>query len=1065
MSFLYLPTMPFKIYRSSAGSGKTFTLVKEYLRLALTSSKPDHYRGILAVTFTNKAAEEMKSRVLSALRILSKPNPEKDNLGKILIEELNVSAQTLSERSAAVLKHMLHHYSDVSISTIDKFSHRLIRTFSQDLGLSINFEVELDKDVLEQGVLDELMNKVGSDSTLTSALVDLVQSTTEDEKGWNIDDRIKNFIAVLFSEESRFHLDHLSKIELKEFGRLRKKLNKKLSEAKKELRQIGKSAIGSFKNHGLPASSISGGANGIHSYFSRLEKGVFKEASSTIIGRAENGKWHGGKASTEEKNAIDQLIPALTEGFEKAEELIPTVNYHQIIFNHIYGVALLDEMQRILAQLQEEEEVVHIGEFNHMISNVVITESAPFIYERIGARYHHFLVDEFQDTSILQWFNLLPLIDESLAHDNLCLIVGDAKQSIYRWRDGDVRQFTKLPGIHKPPHVAEKLASQEGLSQLFAARENALKAAKDLQNLESNYRSTATVVEFNNQLFDSLRNQMPVDFQEMYDDCKQRITNDKEGLVEAKMLRNPAGGTSWPEYNELVQNQIKNWVDECLEDGYAPGDIAVIFRTNKDAIATALYLIENGYNVVSSESLLINSSPKVRLLVNIAAFLSDPSNTTNTAELIENFAGLTNGSVTLSQLLRDSNGGKNTKYIFDLLYQYYPRINWKSLQQETPYGLFSIIIDGLFKNSSEPHLSFFLNEVLAFTQNKRKSLGDFLEFWVEKRHKLSIALEESDNAISIITIHKSKGLEFPIVIHPYADYPTKPGGNSIWAYLTDVDVLPVDRLRIKSTKALENTPFSDDFDLENSLEQMDMFNELYVALTRAKNRLYISGRLKNKPAEDANPSTAIQYVQKHLLSIPEYNTSELTISIGSRDKVERKAVESSNLSLHRTGNPFWHERLSLAQPTVAVNDDDKKTNARLRGIAIHDALANINTPVDVNNAVKTLVEEGRIPNSETKELQQHINNLLERPELKKLFSDDKKIRNEADIQLANGKWLRPDRVVTHNNSAWVIDYKTGEERKEHKQQIEDYKSAMLQLGFTNVEGLLVYLDSESVVNV
>ena len=1056
--------MPFKVYRSSAGSGKTFTLVKEFLRLALASNKPDHYRGILAVTFTNKAAEEMKSRVLESLKTLSQPSTEVDAMGDLLVSELGISSKELSERSAAVLKHMLHHYSDISISTIDKFSHRLIRTFSQDLGLSINFEVELDKDVLEQGVLDELMNKVGSDPTLTKALVDLVQSTTEDEKGWNIDDRIKNFIAVLFSEESRFHLDHLSKIELPEFGKLRTNLNKQIREAKQELREIGKSTLVSLKNHELVAQSLSGGASGIHGYFTKLSKGKFELASATISGRIEDEKWYGGKALPEEKSAIDALVPSLTKGFERAQTLVPTVNYHQIIFDHIYGVALLDEMQRILSQLQEEEEIVHIGEFNHMISNVVMTESAPFIYERIGARYHHFLVDEFQDTSILQWFNLLPLIDESLAHDNLCLIVGDAKQSIYRWRDGDVRQFTQLPKIHKPPHVAERLASQEGLQRLFDVRENALTAALDLQNLGSNYRSTSTVVEFNNALFESLQNLMPEAFQDMYSDSKQLVTNKSEGLVEVKMLRQEGGGRSWPEYQGLVQNQITDWVDECLADGYSPGDIAIIFRTNKDAISTALYLIENGYNVVSSESLLINSSSKVRLLVNLVAFLSDSSNATNTAELLENLVCFTEDKSALSTHLRKSKGGKNAGYIFDLLDQTCPRVNWKALRQETPYSLFSIIIDGLFKNSSEPHLSFFLNEVLAFTQNKQKSLIDFIEFWIEKRHKLSIALEESDNAISIITIHKSKGLEFPIVIHPYADYPTKSGTNSIWTYVEDEAFQPVDRLRIKCSKALENTPFSKDYELEASLELMDMFNELYVALTRAKKRLYVSGKLKNKPPEDANPTTAIQYIRKHLLGT-DYDNAEMSLSIGARDKVVAKPNESLNLQLHRTGDPFWHERLSLAKPSVAVNDKDDSANARLRGIAIHDALAKINTSSDVEKAVKSLVEQGQIPKVETEELVSHIHNLLDRPELKSLFSGDKKIRNEADIQLANGQWLRPDRVVTHKKSAWVIDYKTGEERKEHKSQIEDYKSAMYQLGFSEVEGLLIYLDSENVVNV
>ena len=1055
--------MPFKVYRSSAGSGKTFTLVKEYLRLALATNKLDAYRGILAVTFTNKAAEEMKSRVLEALKALSNSDLEGNSMAQALISELGITESEIALRAGKVLKHMLHHYSDVSISTIDKFSHKLIRTFSQDLGLSVNFEVELDKFVLEQGVLDELMNQVGSDPILTNALIDLVESTAEDEKGWNIDKRIKDFISVLFTEESRFHLDHLSKIELREFGALRTKLNVQIRESKKELNGIGKTAIDSVSNSGLTAQSLAGGSNGIHGYFSRLAKGDFKPPSKSILDRIENGKWYGGKATPDEKSTIDALISTLAAGFERAQVLASTVNYHQVVFNHIYGVALLDEMHRVLKQIQSEDEVLHIGEFNQLISDVVMTETAPFIYERIGARYHHFLVDEFQDTSILQWCNLLPLIDESLAHDNLCLVVGDAKQSIYRWRGGDVQQFIELPSIHKPPHVEERLNQTPHLKSLFQTREQALKASAQVESLPNNFRSKSTVVEFNNKLFESLQPQMPSAFGKMYDGSTQQIKKAEDGLVTVQMLRQDSTGKSWPEYDGYVQEQLLEWIKECLDDDYKRGDIALIFRTNKDAVKTALFLIKSGHNVVSNESLLINSSVKVRLLVNLAVFLADPNNATNISELLENFVEFTDKKDSLSEHLMLSKGGKDIKYVRNLLSSNFSEIDWKSLTQETPYSLFSVLIHGLFPNSEEPHLSFFLNEVLSFTQSKRKSLGDFIEHWIEKRDKLSIALEKNENAISILTIHKSKGLEFPVVIHPYADYPTRGGKNFIWTYIEDNELEPLDRIRIASTKALEQTPFSKDYELESSLESMDMFNELYVAVTRAKDRLYLSGKLPKNVAKDQEPTSAIQYVRKHMTA--EYGLADdhLYHTIGSRVKVKPEPTEAVNLNLHRTGNPYWKDRVSIAQPSVAYTDKSEEGNARLRGIAIHDALANIKTADDINKAVQTLLEEGRISKKDTEGLISHVENLLSRPELKDLFSDGMKIRNEADIQLANGKWLRPDRVVSKENSVWVIDYKTGEERKEHKRQIEEYKNAMLQLGFKEVEGLLVYLDTENVI--
>lgn len=1057
--------MPFKVYRSSAGSGKTFTLVKEYLRLALATDKADNYRGILAVTFTNKAAEEMKSRVLEYLGAISNSDIQNHTMAQILIAELEISESKIVDRAANVLKHMLHHYSDLSISTIDKFSHKLIRTFSQDLGLSMNFEVELDTDVLTQNVLDELMNHVGSEPLLTEALIDLVASTTEDEKGWNIDKPLKDFIKILFTEESRFHLEQLQKIDLKEFAKLRNNLRKTLTESKQELKAIGKSAISSAKECGLTAKSFHYTNTGIYGYMAKLSNGGLKPPGIRITSGIENDKWYGTRSTSEEKSAIDGLRSDWASGIARATELIRSITYHQVVFNHIYGVALLDEMQRILTKLQHENEVVHIGEFNHLINNVVMTESAPFIYERIGARYHHFLIDEFQDTSILQWFNLLPLIDESLAHNNLCLVVGDAKQSIYRWRGGDVQQFVRLPIIHKPAHVAERLSKNPHLETLFHTREKAIEASKDIQKLDSNFRSNSTVVHFNNSLFESLQAGMPASFASMYDESAQVVRVPADGLVTVQMLRPESSNRSWPEYDGLVQGQLGNWIDECKEDGYAFGDMAIIFRTNKDAVKTALFLIENGYNVVSNESLLINSSSSVRLLVNLAVYQTDPTNTTNICELLENLVELKDDRQNLSEHLMESLGGKETRYIHKLLKDLFPNVAWDDLEKESPFSFFSILIHGLFADSTEPHLSFFLNEVLAFTQSKRKSMGDFLDFWFEKRNKLSIALEKNENAINIITIHKSKGLEFPVVMHPYADYPTRSGKNFIWTYLNDELLKPLDRIRISSTSILENTPFSGDHELEKALESMDMFNELYVSLTRAKERLYLSGKLKGSSSADADPSTAIQFVRKHLITEYGIGPEQLEFTIGVRNKAEATEINTSGLKLRKTGDPFWKNRISLANPAMAHPDSNVEPNARLRGIAIHDALANIKTPKDIDGAVISLVEAGRISTSEMADLIKHISNLLERDELKPLFAEGMRIRNEADIQLATGQWVRPDRVVSKNQCAWVIDYKTGVERADHKRQIEDYRSALMQLGFEVVEGLLVYLDSENVVHV
>ncbi|MCF8464995.1 MAG: UvrD-helicase domain-containing protein [Flavobacteriales bacterium] len=1059
--------MPFKIYRSSAGSGKTFTLVKEYLRLALSSDTPDRYRGILAITFTNKAAEEMKSRVIEVLAELSSESePEKEHpMAELLRKELAVSESVLKSRAQRTLKHMLHHYSDISISTIDHFTHNVIRTFAQDLGLSINFEVELDTERITNAIVSELLQKMGSDTVLTNALIDVVQSQIDDEKSWSIDELLKKFALTLFNEESRFHLEKLKNIDLKEFNQLRQKLRNELRETAEQLKVSGKEFNQLLKNNGLEAGHFAGGSTGISNFFKKLSDGKFDPPTATVLKNIEADKWHGSKAKASEKSAIDGLKSQILERYNQALDKIRALIYYEIVFNQIYGVALLDEMQRIQRQLQEDEELLHIGEFNHLVSNVVMTETAPFIYERIGHRYKHFLVDEFQDTSVLQWFNLLPLIDESLAHDNLCLVVGDAKQSIYRWRGGDVQQFVELPDIHRTEYLQEQFELNPETGTLIAQREVALKSNAQIENLDHNYRSSSTVVNFNNSLFSALKPAMPEALQKMYDGNEQKPFSKKEGLVAAKFFRQEDNERTWPEYDELVLEQLQEWVKECIADGFAPGDIAIICRANKDLVKTAQFLIENGLKVVSNESLLINSSPMVRLLVNLATFISAPDDRINIAEMMQHLGMVRNETELTSERLMQMNQKDGKTAVLSLLNELYPNLNWNQLKQGSLFGVFEHLKYALFEDEQDAYLTFFMDEVLSFGKSKTNDLASFLTNWLEKRGKLSIALSENSEAIRLLTIHKSKGLEFPVVMHPFADYKDESTGNSIWVYADDEKLKPLDRLRISTTEKLTETPFSSNYEHEKSLGAMDMFNMLYVALTRPVNRLYVSGKLKKDNATDPSPSTAIQFVFEHLTTLEPTVLEELSFTTGVRAKIEQEKKLNNGFQTKAVGNPFWKQRISISRPSKDRWKTTNPNDARNLGILIHEAMANIKTSKDVDSALSLLVEDGRISVSETESLAAKIRHLMEKDELSALYSEGKQIRNEADIQLNNGKWVRPDRVVFSEEQAWVLDYKTGEELSKHHQQMTTYKEAMHELGFKQVEGLLVYLDEERIVTV
>ena len=802
------------------------------------------------------------------------------------------------------------------------------------------------------------------------------------------------------------------------------------------------------------------GAKGIHAFISRTARKEFGTPNSYVKKSIEEDKWTSGKADASDKSAIEAIKNELTLAVETVNSLLPETNYFKIIFENLYGVALLDEMLRIQKQIQEDEEILHIGEFNHLVSNVVMTETAPFIYERIGYRYNHFLVDEFQDTSVLQWFNLLPLVDESLAHDNLCLIVGDAKQSIYRWRGGDVRQFVELPAAYRTAYLEERLSEKPEMVRLMDERELSMKTHADTNNLDSNYRSFFNVVDFNNQLFENLPSVMPDKLAEMYDGASQKITKSDAGMVKLRFFqKEDSSSRSWPEYVPLTLEQIEDWVREAIADGFAAGDIAIILRRNSDAVAVAQYLVERKFKVVSNESLLINSSPKVRLLVNLATWIADYKDTVNIVEMVQHLGLVLNEEdKTPERLMRV--GRKPEVRIKALLDELYPTINWKAIKQESLFGQLELLKHHFLGNDTDAYVNFFFDEILKYSKSNTDGLHGFLEHWKEKRDKLSIALPEKDDAIRIMTIHKSKGLEFPVVIHPFADYPTNNRGNEVWAYLEDEALKPLDRIRITTGKKLENTPFESENEQENQLRQMDMFNEMYVAFTRARARLYTCGKVGSK-----TPSTAIQYVFEELKKTEPQVAEELSYQLGERTQYERKKLEQKQLKLHNCGDPHWKSRISISKPSKDKWKTADESDARNLGILIHEALAHVKTEADIPNAVNILIEDGRVSVQESEELRQTMRNLIARSELKPLYTNGTTIRNEVDIQLSNGKWVRPDRVVYRDDSAWVLDYKTGKETGKHKKQMEAYKHAMSELGFKQVQGMLVYLNEERVVTV
>jgi len=513
----------FVVYKSSAGSGKTHTLVKEYLKLVII--QPSQYRSILAITFTNKAANEMKQRILNNLKeIADFGNYSQSASVKYmltdLITETGLDKNLIAERASSILQSILHNYSDFAITTIDSFIHGIIRSFAFDLKLPVNFEVEMDTDDLIEKVIDLLLSKVGIEEDLTKILVDFTKSKTDDEKSWNIDRELKVFAKFLLNEDSQAHIQKLKNLTLKDFSNIYKKIKQSVSYFEETLKREAKSALDLISLKGISEAAFYRGKTGISSFFQYIVSNRFDklQPNSYVLRTIEEDKWYSAKASQDEIKAISEIKDYLVGHYNNIIRFTEQHYNRYIILNQIkrnlYPMALLNEIEKVIDDYKAENNILLISEFNKKIAEIVLNEPVPFIYERTGEKYKHFLIDEFQDTSELQWLNLIPLLDNSLAEGNLIMIVGDGKQAIYRWRNGDVEQFARLPEIYKDKDTP-----------LHQQREMNFKRQYDENILRKNYRSKNQIVRFNNEFFSFISQKLSETHKDIYKDIIQDPTD------------------------------------------------------------------------------------------------------------------------------------------------------------------------------------------------------------------------------------------------------------------------------------------------------------------------------------------------------------------------------------------------------------------------------------------------------------------------------------------------------------------------------------------------------------
>ncbi|EDP72726.1 hypothetical protein FBALC1_16532 [Flavobacteriales bacterium ALC-1] len=1038
----------FKIYNASAGSGKTFTLAKAYLKILVASKNYDQFKSVLAITFTNKAVGEMKERIINMLKSfsseesLTEPHP----MFEAICDELDIEPKFLLNKSKHILKHIIHNYGAFDISTIDGFTHRVIRTFAHDLNLPVNFEVELDQERLLNEAVDSLIAKAGSDKTLTSTLIDFAIEKADDDKTWDISYDFNKISKLLVNENDFSAIEGLKNKSLDDFKQLKKELGKQIIHLEDTIEKTAETSLTLIEECGLQFDDFN--RKSLPKHFENLKEKRFhiKFDSAWQYDLLEGNTLYPKRVTEAIASIIESIQPNLIDAFNKTKTLVFELKLKKGFYKNITPLSVLNAIQNELNALKEEQNKMLISEFNKIISNEIKDQPTPFIYERLGEKFKHYFIDEFQDTSKMQWENLIPLLDNALSATNgSTMLVGDAKQAIYRWRGGEAEQFIDL----------------------YNKTTNPFQVEAEVLVLDTNYRSAKEIIAFNNSFFDFLSRQYfsNSEYAELYKKAKQNLSSDSEGYVNLNFLDIKKDDDSL----ELYASEVLKTINKCITNGFSLDDICVLVRKRKEGVTIANYLSEKDIKITSSETLLLKNSNKVVFINSFLKLLLQPNNDSLKVELLSFLAEqyhIEDKHQFFSSYLK-----KNLDDMFEGLKSIQIFINKDEFLQLPLYELVEHIIR-VFKlnNDSDAYLQFYMDIVLEFTQKHHSNLTAFISYFEKKQDNLSIVSPENMNAVKIMTIHKSKGLEFPIVIFPFADLNIyRELEPKVWFPVETEKYNGFENLLLNYGKDVElfGDVGNDIYQTHQSQLELDNINLLYVVLTRAIEQLYVISKKDMSSKDIVNKNTYAGMFISYLQQQNKWVDNQLNYSFGKLNPKEN-CLEKEGVSntLQFISVPKEDHNLSIITK-AGLLWDTRQEKAIERGNLVHLVLSKIKTIEDVVFSLNDLLASGGIIIENKNELETIVTNVVEHPKLAKYFQGDFKVYNERDIITNSGQLLRPDRInISSKNEAVIIDYKTGDQKSFYNSQLNDYEAVLNRMNLNVTHKLLVYInDTIDVVEV
>ncbi|MDR1338856.1 MAG: UvrD-helicase domain-containing protein [Prevotellaceae bacterium] len=1062
------------VYGASAGSGKTYTLTLEYLKQALSGGyNANRFREILAVTFTNKATDEMKIRIISTLNGIATGSSSVDKVSEAICSELNIDPQTLKDRAIKVQQAILHNYSSFSISTIDKFFQKIIHSFVREAGLRPGFRLELDYDRLISEAIDRMMLNIHRNDFLYRHISDIIDGQMERGHNWDIRKSLKSRGYEILKEQfhefdSQFHAKISDAAFMSGFSVELKKIT---DDFEKKLTSFAGGAVSIIKYAELRKSDFCQGENGPVNYFYKLKKGDYSlpvKAVDDLLDKDDDDAWCGKKVSEIVKTDIRQISGQLSGLLREAVEY-HRENYRRYFTAVCIKKAMADlgffaEMEANIREVANEENLMPISETTHLLGKLINENDAPFIYERAGTRYGVFMIDEFQDTSEAQWRNFKPLLKNSLSEGRSSLVVGDVKQSIYRWRNGDWRI------------LAHKIFSD---FSNFTVRE---------KNLDTNWRSFPNVIEFNNALFSALPAYVEKVFSspptsgaginvlgDAYRNVGQKIcekNRDKGGYVSMSLIIDEKKA------KDKILEQLPKLIADMQDRGYRAGDIAILVRDANDGRMVSDCLLncadsdtEHCFDIVYQDALLVKKSASVKFIISLMKAALNPDDMVNNA-LINYFLNRNQ-----SGFKWDSSGILDSglkKQLSELASLSLPEV-FERLVRVFDLGNDPVEI---------PYIQELHDTLISFSNSEIPDISSFIEYWDAESGRMNLPEGKTPDAISISTIHKAKGLEYPVVIIPFCNWSMKPKSSATTVWLSPAEE-PFSQLQyvpVSYGNDMKNSYFEQEYYYETIQSLIDNLNLLYVSFTRAKEELHIMLPLSSPPEkrEGQFAGTAASLLADFMLRNPAFMQNSLKRKpLAGKDmcyvfgekqykRENRKEDAFSGILVTNYNSSVFDKKLSLKYESENYfTAQASPVQLKNYGILMHKAFSLIRSAKDAPAAIDSIVEDGLIEREQLPELRNRVARALHFAE--KWFADDSpyEIITEKFLLLPasmnKGLSRRPDRIMSSENETLVIDYKFGTSMEDsHKAQVRNYMDLLKLMQYPDVRGYVWYVDMDSI---